>query len=232
MTAPVPFLQRLAPAFREGAHAARPVLAPRFAPVDRGEPLATALPPSSGPLIPPPFDALPVVMPLVTKLDRPEGAQANARPMRRDDDPRYTPRPAARAVAPQDSTAPVVPRDAITPVLPTAARTDPTPAPIAHRHVDPAGDRPAPPPLPEAAAPAAALPAPRLAPTPGPLSAAALAQRPLAAPAPPVIHVTIDRLDVRLPTPAPAPAAVAAPRRAAATLPLADYLRQRRGGAR
>ena len=45
--------------------------------------------------------------------------------------------------------------------------------------------------------------------------------------APPVVHVTIDRIDVRVPPAPPAPRPAARPRSAASATPLADYLRQR-----
>ncbi|MEP7100349.1 MAG: hypothetical protein ABI781_07560 [Burkholderiales bacterium] len=49
----------------------------------------------------------------------------------------------------------------------------------------------------------------------------------VAAPMPPVIHVTIDRIDVRAPTASPRKAEPPKPQRAAPSVPLADYLRGR-----
>lgn len=68
---------------------------------------------------------------------------------------------------------------------------------------------------------------PRVAPvTPAaPLSMSVMAQLPPERPAsPPSIHISIDRIEVRAPRPAPSPAA-SAPRRAAPSQPLGDYLR-------
>lgn len=233
MTAQVPFLQRLSPAFRGGAHAARPALAPRFAPADRMAPLEHRVSTSTRPERPPSIDALPTAMPLVPKQDYADRRQTDRRPGHQDDDlpaARHAAAPAAAQRA-KSVDAPVLPGAAPASVPAAAVRRDTPPTPTAQRHVEPVGAGPAPLPAPDATPPrAAALPAPQPFATPGPLSAATLAQRPTAAPPPPVIHVTIDRLDVRLPAPAPAPAAVTASRRTAATLPLADYLRQRREG--
>jgi hypothetical protein len=66
-----------------------------------------------------------------------------------------------------------------------------------------------------------------------PLSAAALAERPAPAAAPPVIHVTIDRIEVRAPAASRPAAAPARSRAHAASVSLTDYLRRSRnpGGA-
>ncbi|MFM0053352.1 hypothetical protein [Caballeronia grimmiae] len=86
--------------------------------------------------------------------------------------------------------------------------------------------RPAPvldaePPAPPAHARAPTAPAPQR-----PLSAAALAQRVLpSACEATVVHVTIDRIDVRAPAAAPAPRPQAKPR-AKPAMSLADYLRR------
>ena len=66
-----------------------------------------------------------------------------------------------------------------------------------------------------------------------PLSAAALTERPAPAAAPPVIHVTIDRIEVRAPAASRPAAAPARSRAHAASVSLTDYLRRSRnpGGA-
>jgi hypothetical protein len=66
-----------------------------------------------------------------------------------------------------------------------------------------------------------------------PLRIEALAERrPHAASEPPIVHVTIDRIDVRLPTADATPATrERRPRTASAVAPLSDYLRgTQRGG--
>jgi hypothetical protein len=62
---------------------------------------------------------------------------------------------------------------------------------------------------------------------PAPLRAQALQQaaRAQRADAAPVVHVTIDRIDVRVPAPASAPAPTRKPRAASTAAPLGDYLR-------
>jgi hypothetical protein len=63
------------------------------------------------------------------------------------------------------------------------------------------------------------------------MSAPALAERHAAAAEPrPVVHVTIDRIDVRAPAAPARPAAAPRARNAAPSVSLADYLRQ--GGAK
>jgi hypothetical protein len=129
------------------------------------------------------------------------------------------------------------PRDPIPPVrsnLP-AATADGGSAP-AHREAVARGEPAAPPARPRVTAPATPAAAqPAIAPPiANPLSPRTVAARAQAAEPPrPVIHVTIDRIDVRTPTaPARAPAP-AKPRAAAPSVSLADYLRgsARRGGA-
>jgi hypothetical protein len=231
MTVNVPFLQRLAPAFRDGTHAARPVLGPRFAP-------AEALAPApSRPAVPaaPPLGARTHAGPLVPEQQL-DGTPPQAIPAPRNDRPDDTTplRPTAVRPALRPGVAETLPAAVHRPAvaLPTG-RVDAAVPPVVRPSVPTAASpaKAAPPDLTAQHVPAA-LPVPETPAPTGLLSPATLAQRMPAPPPPaaPVIHVTIDRLDVRLPTPAPAPAAVIAPRRAAATLPLADYLRQRRGG--
>jgi|JI10StandDraft_1071094.scaffolds.fasta_scaffold1529676_2 hypothetical protein len=67
----------------------------------------------------------------------------------------------------------------------------------------------------------------------GPLRIEAIAERqPRAAGEPPIVHVTIDRIDVRLPAGDAAPSPrERRPRAAGAVAPLSDYLRgTQRGG--
>jgi len=114
------------------------------------------------------------------------------------------------------------------PISPAAAATRPSDSlPTAHADGAPIVREPA-----AVAMPVA--PTPRTmtsAPTVSPLREEALrerAQPPRAEPAP-IVHVTIDRIDVRLPAP---PAPLPSPRRArpaSAVPPLADYLRGRSG---
>jgi hypothetical protein len=57
------------------------------------------------------------------------------------------------------------------------------------------------------------------------------AQRAAKPDAAPVVHVTIDRIDVRVPAPAESSAPARKPRPASTVAPLADYLRKTRNGA-
>ena len=129
------------------------------------------------------------------------------------------------------------PRDPMPPAQPNppAAKVDGASAP-ARREAVARGEPAVPPARPRAAAsatPAATRPA-IAPPIANPLSPRTVAARAQAAEPPrPVIHVTIDRIDVRTPAaPARAPAP-AKPRAAAPSVSLADYLRgsARRGGA-
>jgi len=62
-----------------------------------------------------------------------------------------------------------------------------------------------------------------------PLSDAVLAARHAIEPSRPVVHVTIDRIDVRAPSTAAREAATPRPRQTASSVSLGDYLRQRSG---
>ncbi len=88
-------------------------------------------------------------------------------------------------------------------------------------------------PHPSAATPLPTLPAAARNPAP-PLRAQALQQaaRTQQADAAPVVHVTIDRIDVRLPAPTSDPAPARKARPASTLAPLGEYLRAHNGAAR
>jgi hypothetical protein len=219
----VPFLQRLAPAVTQAPSAVRAALPPRFAPqsVVEAEPIAAAAPAAS-------MAAKPLPAQPVERHSAEAPAPTGPRTLPQHDAATV----AVRAVQPTHAT-PVAAAPGTGRREAPSNATEPSAPPLARAGL--ASTEPALPPRPAAMAgePARVQRSPEPAhstPFQPPLSPATLAQRtlPQAAPTPPVIHVTIDRLDVRLPAPATAPKAAPKPR-TTTTLPLADYLRQRRG---
>jgi hypothetical protein len=215
------FLRRLAPPPRAGDRSrATPLLRSRFA---EGAPLRSA---------PAVVDERPLVAePDTAEAAAPVSAAVSLRPAVSD----AAMAPARQAVAMPQASAADVPRieRSVAPRRPNAAANlaasdEPPPArspAIAHRssparaRADAVGvNDPA---SPQARfAPRAALPVAR------PLSQRAIDARvPVAAPMRPVIHVTIDRIDVRAPVAPPRAAEPAKPRHVAPSVPLADYLR-------
>jgi hypothetical protein len=82
-----------------------------------------------------------------------------------------------------------------------------------------------------AAPPESMTPAPTVQLTSGPLTDAAIARRVKAAVEVPVVHVTIDRIDLRAPA-AAKPTATERPQRSQPSVSLADYLSKRDVGGR
>jgi hypothetical protein len=221
----VDYLRRLHPSRSEPVGAARLDVPPRFAPGDAqpaepaGEPLQTIPAAAGGP--------------------QPQGPRPQPVPV-----PASTARSTARVEPHQERVAPLETRQVIETLSPLTRVARP---PAASALPMPAAMRTLPPAPVLAVAPAAAPPQPQdtisgfAPPAPPPPPGASL-EAPLrvealrdrvptgsAADPAPVLHVTIDRIDVRLP-PAPASAAPARkPRPSSAVAPLADYLRS--GGA-
>lgn len=226
------FLRRLNPTNAALASAARPVLAPRFAPQRRAGEFDTTsveVPSATGPVseaLEPRRDldhsvaAPKLEQGSVVRPTRPGRASAppmpgreslDADPPAHSADPGDARRQTAVRVEPQGLRA----RAAMSePGL--AVATAPIPAPIAAQITAAAEVRPD-------SDPTAARPAP---PKPSaPLSDQALASRSVpVAPARPVIQVTIDRIDVRAPAAPQRPAAVKRPAQEP-SVSLADYLR-------
>ena len=204
------FFQRLAPSVRT-QHAVQPALPPRFAAPSAGLHEVDAEPPT------PPARATAEALEPRAPRETPSTAVHEAMP----------PAPTRTRIAPIETHASPhpVPRSAPPPSAHAPARPPAAPVSrVVHVHeaaIAPALDA-APPLRPQRADP----PAP---PTPQrPLSALALAQRVHTTKSDAtVVHVTIDRIDVRAPAPAQAPRAQAKPR-AAPTMALADYLRRGR----
>ncbi|WP_321796819.1 hypothetical protein [Caballeronia sp. J97] len=203
------FFQRLAPGART-QNAVRPVLTPRGM-----EPHAT-LPDADTERSMPPLRAIaPAGAPDSPAPDR-MAAERETPPS--DSVAAHAPRSVAPIpTRPQHDDPPAQPRTASRPYTVTGVMhagepaVEPMPAPVSG----------ATPPARAAHTRAPAAPAPER-----PLSAAALAQRMLpAAREATVVHVTIDRIDVRAPAATPAPRPQAKPR-ATPAMSLADYLRR------
>lgn len=227
---PLPFLQRLAPAAQGGLHAARAALPARFAPAEGSGMQGPAL-----------STAASAAMPTARATADPPAAPAPRAPLHHAAAPAPAPRHAVAATEParQPTLAanPLPQARARTPRAAWTAETRPLAGPpprAGNLQASPAAPVwPIPRPTGSSAEPVGVQPrgaTALLAAARPPLSPETVARRagPRAAEAP-VVHVTIDRLDVRLPAAAPPPVRPAAPR-GPATLPLADYLRQRRGG--
>jgi hypothetical protein len=204
------FFQRLAPSART-QHAVQPVLPPRPAGLvgDRQE-AGAAMPaqPARAPSVP------------AAPAPRPQPAARDV--------PVPVPVPVQSTLSPTRAEAVEIkahPGDAAPPAPDTPASVYPAPVPpVLPVH------RPAPVPAPDTAPHSRQqrdhAPAP-LAPQ-RPLSAVALAQRMPAKSDTTIVHVTIDRIDVRAPAPVPAPAPRAQGKPRPATTSLADYLRRGR----
>ncbi|HEU0202078.1 MAG TPA: hypothetical protein VFR86_16805 [Burkholderiaceae bacterium] len=223
----MPFLERLAPGAQQGQARIRAALAPRFASewtslaeettlVFAHEPAAQQVRSSAPPVVPP------VAAAKVVAVETPARDPQYAVPMAR---------PPNIAAPVRFATAPVKPAPATgrhrTNATTEPALTPPMRAPVhaVAALAQPAESRP-----PRDTADAAPAQPPthpdHRAPRP-PLTESAVAQRAAQVRSEPtVVHVTIDRIDVRAPAQAPEPALAPKPR-ATSTLPLSDYLRQR-----
>lgn len=225
------FLRRLYPGHADSPAAARLERAPRWATAGRHAPIAPlyALP-AADPVHASPADAgmAPPAMPQSGPTE-PERTRAEAAAKLVATPPHLhemrLPSPDPRA--PKNLASPAGPR-AAQPVRPVQAAADPS-RPPAFQQPRPGRET--------AAVAGQTKPIGAVRPAPGPtapLRAQTLQQapRPAKPDAAPVVHVTIDRIDVRLPAPANASAPASKARPASAVAPLADYLRgKKRTGA-
>jgi hypothetical protein len=221
------FLRQLFPGHTEPPSAARLDVPPRFASLRI--PVEANLPPGTP-------AAQAATRPPATPAGQSHGAHVDshvADPMPQSGPPPHPPRPRLPAHESQVAQPAGLDTPPRVPALPTPT----SPAPLASRlsnPVPPARTGGAPIAREPAAIAMPAAPTPQSiasAPTLSPLREEALrerAQPPRAEPAP-IVHVTIDRIDVRLPAP---PVPLPSPRRArpaSGVPPLADYLRGRSG---
>jgi len=224
MTTRVPFLARLAPGAREGASGVRAALPSRFAPAEAVEAQVEQHPIAKAP------DAFAESAPAVVRL-RPGAPEAmetlaeRAAPRPKPAFERILARP-QRDPMPMSISVPL----SVPAIQPIAAGRqadpdhEPAPSVMAAAHAEPARA--------SVAVPAAApRPRARVEVRP-PLRESTVAQRseaPRAEASPAVVHVSIDRIDLRVPAPPPPERPAAAARSRGATMPLADYLRRREG---